>query len=1336
MIRASLRPGLLALVASCAVVASPVSPSSARDWSAPAAAPETGHPESAPLRRLESNRSGEVRGLFESSAPLTGGFADLTPLRVSVTADRGLRVDDPDHPAAPFTPHLSGPTITQWVALPPGAGASLRLQVLESEPLPWPAELTAAEREVILAELPQQAATLDEPCWMRNAFGARISFFPVLRDGAEGLRYVRQATFAVTTLQQRGPGSEEARSVREATGRDPFEPLYRRLFLNYEEGKAWRRADSNLALPRGGDSFASSPNPWVRVRVKKEDLYEVTGQDLEDLGINLATITAESFRLFAPGHLALDESGTVSEAPSWMEEVAISVETGSDLTFDRADRVLFYGVGPDNWYSQYAADETLLERHYRDPYNNTNVYWLTWGGSFTQGAPRRMATVDGTAAEPPYVTAVVDRVHLEEDGVNKVYDARPRELFGLNVPPFATWERFWWIGFLGERGSNDFTLRRRIPDPIVDQPVRAQVRLWGRNNTNGQSRFPDHHMTVSLNGHRVGERKWNDVRRQDLDSTGVWLAEGDQEFRFLQTLYEDSTVVARVDRVLLAWIELDYTRQLKAHDDTLSVFTGGLSGTLSLEAAGFSRDDIRVLDVSAPRTPRWITPRVEGSGSARTARLLYDATGQAEAPGRLLFRAGGAVASPAGFELDRIPEGGYLRDRTAASPMIVITHQTLRDEAERLANFRATHFPHRGQATVTVVDVQDVFDEFAFGRSDPAAIRNFLQFARSNWTGGDPDDAPAYVLFAGDAHYDPRGFMRETGFNLIPTYEGYFDWRQVNGIYAPYFSSDDFYGFLDPVPDTALDLYMGRLPAETPADLEAMVDKIIAYETPELDPWKSHVTLIADDRCQGVNPDQLAYEHTEQTEELAVASLPPEIQVDKVYLLEYGADCVYTLKPAATEATIKLIKAGTLVVNYTGHGSEGQIADERVLDRDDVASLTNSDRPFLFITASCSVGKYDFTGEGLAESLMRSTAGGAVGTFAAAAIAFSDVNARLNREFFRCMFPTGSHTPIEPLGYAATCGKVVIEQPGSIHARRYILLGDPSMSLALPDHRIEMSVSSQGEELNRTLPRGSLVELNGRVTDSSGSPLEAFTGTAEVVVLDSAQRRFYSYRPNVQVAFELPGAPIYRGTAQVTQGEFQLVFHTPSALRIGDRGDAAIYAYAQNGTVDAAGALDSLAVPESAGPPSDDRSGPTLQVALSGDPNALPAGAEFTAELFDSSGINITSLVPSRSVVQRVEADGSLITIEDVSSRVTFGHDYRRGALTGVIPSNLAVGRRYQLILEASDNLNNRSSATIEFFLAGGGDGAFALSRGSTSPIRPPGRPDSSPRSRRRRRSG
>ncbi len=1224
--------------------------------------------------------------------------------------DGTLIVTDATHPNGPVSAAATLPGMTAWVALPPGTEAAVGVEVTESDPLPWPAAMTPGEREAVLRLLSSEGWRTDPPSWMRDQWVVPVRLCPVIPDGRGGLRYVRHFSCRISH-----PGRPD-QAARRSAGRDPFEGVYRALLLNYEQGLDWRRA-APARLSREGtrdDSFASTPNPWIRVEVTRRGLTMIRGEDLEALGLVLESIDPLSLRLFRPEPLPLDEGRSYAEVPSWMREVPIElVDEDQDGLLDPGDRIRFVGQPGDGWYDELGASTLGPDRHFRDPYDGRVVYWLTWGGSFS-GVPRRIETVDATGVSEPYASSVLDRIHFERDAF---WEPRPRDY--LAAPDrAAAWERFWWDSFTAQRDEPEKVVTVAPLDPVLDRPVRVRVRLWG-NYIDRSLSWPDHAIRISLNGTRIAEtdrlpdgRWWESYNLRDIDTTGVFLRSGSQEFRF-QVPYAPFGFpdTSRVDNILLAWIELDYTRRLQAHGDTIMFEAGGTLArtSQSLEIGGFDATDILVYDATDPFAPKRLLPVIATSGATPVVRFRSDPAGTD--PGRYIAWSEARAIRPR-LGLKESPAGGWLRDRREAVQMIIITDESLRGGAELLAEFRRERLPgapgqpDRSPASVSVVTQEEVFDEFSFGRRDPTAIRNFLQFARDHWTGGEPEDGPAFVLFFGDAHYDYRDHLGQGAKNFVVTYEGYWDSSLLTQTYSPQFASDDYFGFLDG--DRVLDLFLGRIPARTASGALALADKLIGYEqNAASEGWRGRVTLVADDLCQGTRPDALGAGHMRQTEYLPPL-LPPELQIDRVYLYEYGSACEYDRKPSAAAALAARMNEGTLLVNFTGHGSDEQIADERVFEITSVSGLNNEDRLFLFFTASCSVGRYDFFGDGLGEAMLLRDGGGAVAVVSASAIAYSAGNSEMNQKFFAALWPGRDAFDPRPLGEAMTVGKAAMAQPGNLNSRRYVLLGDPATRLDQPRQPIELSLWSAREAtaLGDTLKRGLLTELVGTVRTADGGVDESFDGTATVRIYDSSVLRTVSI-----VNYDLLGAPIYRGEAAVEDGLFRLRFQTPGALRTGPRGPARIYAYAASGGDDAGGALPKLAVPETEAPASADQKGPVIQVRFAGSlatpeiPVAVVAGESYIVALADSSGINVTELVPSRSVVVQVEEGAIVRHAEDVAAKVQFGDDYQTATFEHRLPADLVAGRTYELVVRASDNLANSASARVPLIVGGGASG-------------------------------
>lgn len=1239
------------------------------------------------------------------------------PLATLRGDDGALLVTDRLQPDGPIAPFVSAPGASAWIALPPGAGVTVRGRVFEEVPLPWPPGMTAAERARVAAALPPAGASAGEACWVHNQWGAPVSFRPLSVTVAGELRYVREAEITVFL-----PGAARQLSPsRTASGSDPFEESYRGVFANYAQGRSWRRSPPPAERARRTDGFDSTPNPWIKVRVSRRGPQAISGADLHSLGLVLAgagAIDPVTLRLFRPRPLPLVEARNWSEAPSWMMEVPVEVRGGDDGTLDPQDTIVFLGQGPDGWYDELGAPTGGPDRFYREPYDSDVVYWLTWGGAF-EGAPKRVETEDRSVVNEPFVTMVSDRVHFEK---NEFWEPRQKESTTQPPEQNPAWERFWWLSLNAVPNDPERALRVAPVDPVIDRPVRLKARFWGNSFLEG-AQVPDHLVRVKLNGTVVASidrlpngRFWDGYARRDLDTTGVWLATGDQELRFTlpyrPVQYPDSNW-RDTGNVFLAWIEMDYTRRLVAHGDTIAFQSGGLlKSEQSFSMTGFSTQDLTVLDATDPFAPVRLQPAFSIDAGVVTARFRADAGG--DPPRRFLAWSNAKLLRPR-LQLDVPPPDGYLRGRTEPVRMIVISHHDFLDAAETLADFRRTHFPvERGQpdpasVPVMVVDVQDIYDEFSFGRVDPTALRNFLQLARDRYDGGDPDAGPAYVLLVGDPHYDFRNTLGRGAQIFVPTYEGNFDNALVNSIYSPQFGSDDFYGYLDGPTDTGLDLFVGRFPVRTRYEAETVVEKVQSYESAAVDgPWKGRVTLVADDVCQGTHSDNLRFLHMTQTEALP-SLLPEAIQLDKVYLYDFGTECAYSTKPAAMEALRARMNDGTLLVNFTGHGSDQQLADERVFETSGVPGLTNADHLFLFFTASCSVGKYDYFGEGLGEAMLLRRGGGAIAVFSASAVAYSGGNSEMNQKFFQALFPDRSAGDSRPVGEAAARAKFMLSQPGNINSKRYILLGDPAVGLALPSSTVSLALADarSGASLGDSLGRGVLTEVRFTVQRPDSTLDSGFEGTVQVRVYDSSLIRPMEAGARTYL---LTGAPVFRGEAEVHGGAGTLRFQVPSALRTGSRGPAGLYVYAEAADRDALGALPRLAVPEREAPAGNDHEGPRIQVQFDGDPASLAPEATFTASLFDSSGVNITGLVPSRSVVLQVEENGIAWGLpEDLAGDVDIpsGADFQSAQVKDHrLPSGLAAGRAYELVLRASDNVGNSASVRVPFTIAGG---AFAL---------------------------
>ncbi len=1206
------------------------------------------------------------------------------------------------------------PVLNLRVALPPDADIAVGAEAFDPLPLGHAlTELVAVDAptgdpDPYSRADPDGFVRYGRPGWGATQRMLDLAVHPVCPDERGWLRAPRALRITITftpPAQPAAPGgpADPAGSLRtRAPDRaDGWAPLLDRLVVNPASAGEWRRAPTAArGAAKAGDGLGNATT-WVRIEIERRGFYVITGDDLAGLGFEPALVDLGRLRLFCAPAGELPEGVLGELLPDWLQPCALWVVDDGDGLWDEATRVYFLGNGPDGWRDDLGLPTLAGDRYYAHPYASSFTYWLTWNGEFSTEPPWMEERAAVPAAGATLLASARARLHLEE---NSVYDPRPRV---ADLP----WERFLWVDLTGVPSKVDFTLPHLVPGTA------ATVRLlaWGRNAVSDS--YVDHNLLVEAqigpltsSPPRIplGTLAWDGYERGLLDAQVTANASQMRVWASIPARV-DAQGKPITDASYLAWIECEYERDLIMRGDSLEFFVtaGEAVGSAWRITELATPEGWLLLDASDARAPVRLVPRYVQEGAAHaaefsltpagaTARIVMLKLADAAAPARLSVPEW--RASPVGAPL--------LRERTEAVDYVIIAPRQFAAAAQELAAYRARRFYGPAgdapqAARVALVDVQQIFDEFSGGQRDPVALRNFVRHAWLNWKGESSGPTFSHLTLLGNAHYDPRGYLGLGATDHVPGYLYYNFSYTTDPQWRPEHFGDDWFGMLDGPTDLWLDLALGRLPVMSASEATGVVRKLIRYdENPPQGAWRSRVLLAADDICQSYNSDQLGWLHVQQTEQLADDLVPRDADIVKLYMIEYGSRCIYDRKPEAARDLLADLNDGVLWFNFTGHGSEVQLADERLLETRSLGSLANGEKLFFFLTASCAVGKFAHGGDGLGVAAVRMADGGAVGAFSASGLAGAGSNGLLNRRVVSRVFPDGTLLKPIALGPAVWAAKTA-----EYNDRRYNLLGDPATRLATPKLGVALTLEQGGQVVSDTLARGMVTVLKGQVRDCLGDPVPGFTGQVAIEIRDSDVQR----RPaSVSIDYGLPGALIFSTELPVSGGAFTTEFFVPTALLSGDRGPARIYAYAsqtEGDGFDACGSSHELVIGEAGGPLTD-TTPPRIDLSWE-DPAAPPqAGSRIAATLSDSSGLYVAALTPSRAVtVAILDEEDRFLAAADVSSQLRFASDFRTGVLTYALPAGLPNGQPLRLVLEASDNVMNRQRAELAFQLSAGAGG-------------------------------
>ena len=318
--------------------------------------------------------------------------------------------------------------------------------------------------------------------------------------------------------------------------------------------------------------------------------------------------------------------------------------------------------------------------------------------------------------------------------------------------------------------------------------------------------------------------------------------------------------------------------------------------------------------------------------------------------------------------------------------------------------------------TTMAVAFEEIAEVFGQGQPKAEAIRDFLAYAFHSWS----RPSPRYVVLLGDSTYDPRHFLTSSWASPLPAL-----WAKTSYLWTVSDPALAAVNGSDLLPDLAI----GRLPAQTPAEAETLVAKLLAWEDSGQD-LGGKAVLVADD------PDG-AGDFEADVDDIHQSFLSGRT-TEVLKLRDLGA----SMRPAILGA----FDDGASLMSYVGHGGAAVWASENVWNSWDTPSLKAQSRQPLLLTMNCLNGYFVAPNfESLSEALLKAEGRGAIAAFSPSGLSL-DYAAHQYHRALVAELASGSH---ERLGDAILAAQVAYAQSGLMPELLtvYQLLGDPAMEI-------------------------------------------------------------------------------------------------------------------------------------------------------------------------------------------------------------------------------------------------------------------------------------------------
>lgn len=728
---------------------------------------------------------------------------------------------------------------------------------------------------------PEQPVEITHIGSLRSQKIALVRIHPIQYDAVQKLlRVNRSASVEIEFVL--GEGAQPFDSEVGLVDEGRFETLLSSLLVNYDEARFYRLRSRGAVGVEAELKAADWYDPgvkYVKLATAEDGLYIVDFGLLKTSGVGPEPIDSMNLKLQFRGQLA-----------------PIVLFDGGDSRFDEGDFFVFFGMRKRSEQIGWGLDE----------YTDESVYWLSWG----DGEGLRYESVQQDVEGPLTVLQTdaffVASEHFEQD---LLYD-------GWNDD--RDQDSWFWEIVEQSPGDAAIDLRLNVFAEASGSEATVSVKLKGRTNT---IHTPDHHTLIFVNDVKFQDFYWDgpDFLTVPMSIPAGVLHEGRNEIRLESPGDTDASFA---DSFYVDWAHVDYPRRYKAvkGEAWFGPPPGHGSQPIQYALEGFGANDVLILDLTTGR----LFPEYEQvlENGARVLRFVDPAP----TPGSVYWAATAtALKGPSQAVLD---EPSTLKSATNQADLLIISAPEFFEPLGQLVEFRRTQ-----GINVKVVDVQDIFDEFAYGMFSPLAIRSFVWFAYHHWT----PPAPTHVLLVGDASWDYRFLLPDS---VIPNYvPSYLDPAR----------DDKFVNVTGKESDWYPDLAIGRMPVQNAQELTNMIVSTIRYETaPPPGDWTRRALFVAG----GANSTE--QEAFIQNCRNLQSRLPGGFEVAEVFNSDEGGDGA----GSCTERILEELNRGSLITVFFGHGARDQWGYDNMLNSSHLWWLNCGGKMPMVLCMTCWTAAY------------------------------------------------------------------------------------------------------------------------------------------------------------------------------------------------------------------------------------------------------------------------------------------------------------------------------------------------------------------------------------------
>ena len=616
----------------------------------------------------------------------------------------------------------------------------------------------------------------------------------------------------------------------------------------------------------------------------------------------------------------------------------------------------------------------FFAKHKKSIESNTTTLILTQVDALGSSlAPARVTSFDGTPTD-------FSEVDVALTSYTQKFEEDLMYIDGMSIGHSN--DHFFWKRLFSSAGWDTFSHSIQLNELNTEGTDNVLIKIKLKGNL-GQSygNEMEHHIELSINTIAVAEESFWTNEYQELvfeipadellvgmNSISVKLLDtnvinGDTDFLFI-----DSFEVEYIGNLMATSNSTNFTVDETLVKYTVESFTSSdinVYDTTTDELVKIENSDIQSLDAGATyQTTFGVDDNINENGVKELYLLTEDS-----------FNTPVALSLTSGF-------ASSIKNSSNRADLLIIGHSNLIYAANELET-------HRRQQGLEVMSIstEQIFAEFSKGSSSSVAIKEFITYARTNWSKG-----PRYIFILGDATTDARD-LNIDGYNSDERTS-----HEVETLPMPLsvgrfqdYGNDNFFVQSDSSHLPAIAI--GRLPTNNPEEVKDYIEKIISFEYGNNSPKDiSKVSFLAGKDASFFDK----FLEKSQKIQLSVNS--------------HNAKLSTTIEDAnnfATDADLKseiedLFTEAPLFLSMMGHGSTNSWGKTNAFQAEDARNLSNENYPISMMW-SCEGAQYyspEKEYKSVGEELVLNKDGGSIAFLGSTTFTTPTAQIKLAQSFF------------------------------------------------------------------------------------------------------------------------------------------------------------------------------------------------------------------------------------------------------------------------------------------------------------------------------------------------